>query len=254
MISHESFSLQSAKGRIRPQCKPSAFQNSFTLVELLVVIAIIALLAALLSPALKNAREQARQIACVSNLRQCGLAFHVYAGDHNDWMAPNGGARRWPSSGYLNASWDYILCSLNLIGNTNVFVCPSQLKEQGGYVETFCYGGTLRDEAMPASMMKLQGPYTGSLNWSQVTPATMILLIDSVRGPPSSLEGWQFFAADASVAYMGIHCRHNKRANAVFADGHVQPLTKSELTSADGTNYKYGGTFAPSYPENVFDK
>ncbi|MBI4026779.1 MAG: DUF1559 domain-containing protein [Verrucomicrobia bacterium] len=233
--------------------RPGTAGNSFTLVELLVVIAIIAILLALLSPALKNARDQARRIACVNNLRQCGLAFHVYADDNNNWMVPNGGARVW-GGGYLNASWDYILRSGNTLANSNVFVCPSQLKEQGGYIEAFCYGGTLRDEATPNSMMKLQGPYTASLNWSQITSTTMILLIDSVRGPPSSLEGRQFFGADTSAAYMGIHCRHNKLANAVFADGHVQPLSKTELTSWDGTNYKYGGTFAPSFPQNVFEK
>jgi prepilin-type N-terminal cleavage/methylation domain-containing protein len=57
----------------------------FTLIELLVVIAIIAILAALLAPALKNARERARRASCLSNLKQVGALFQLYANDNDGW-------------------------------------------------------------------------------------------------------------------------------------------------------------------------
>jgi len=63
--------------------------SGFTLIELLVVIAIIAVLAALLLPALAAARERGRRAACLSNLRQLGLAMHGYAGD-SDGRIPFG--------------------------------------------------------------------------------------------------------------------------------------------------------------------
>lgn len=59
-------------------------RSGFTLIELLVVIAIIAILAAILFPVFAQARESARMSSCLSNIKQLGLGWTMYAQDYDE--------------------------------------------------------------------------------------------------------------------------------------------------------------------------
>jgi len=60
--------------------------RAFTLIELLVVIAIIAILAAILFPVFAAAKEAAKKTSALSNYKQMGTAYNIYAADFDDYL------------------------------------------------------------------------------------------------------------------------------------------------------------------------
>lgn len=90
------------------QCK-----RGFTLIELLVVIAIIAILAAILFPVFAQARDKARATACMSNMKQMGLATLQYIQDNDEVMYGTDEMTEFPG-------WIY-----PYVKSKMVFSCPS---------------------------------------------------------------------------------------------------------------------------------
>ncbi len=81
-------------------------KEAFTLVELLVVVAIIALLVSILLPALGQARRAAKEVVCLSNLHQLGLAALAY--DSENGRLPEHCVERGTiASGGTTSAWGY---------------------------------------------------------------------------------------------------------------------------------------------------
>ena len=101
-------------------------RKGFTLIELLVVIAIIAILAAILFPVFARAREQARKTSCLSNLKQIGLACHMYAQDYDELFPVDNHICN-PHLRLLNEIMPYVK-------NYQIFYCPSAVKMGMSYL------------------------------------------------------------------------------------------------------------------------
>jgi len=218
----------------------------FTLIELLVVIAIIAILAAILFPVFAQAREKARSSTCLSNQKQIGLAFGMYAQDYDETF-PNAvlvdkgtGVESW---------WEDLVrpyIKANNVGG--ILTCPS------ASTSGFAYGmnNAVGNQAL-AFISK---------------PAETVIIADAAQGnaapliDPVSKQGraHPFFAytltgqqalwnpapknftgsgdpnaslvvdgqpdEDTNKAGQLMRYRHNEGANHAFADGHTKYVRK----------------------------
>ena len=112
--------------KVPGRAEPDALQpgpGAFTLIELLVVIAIIAILAGLLLPVLSRAKDRARNATCVSNLKQWGVTWRLYADENNDSFM-SGTAANW-------ARGVWVLAFTNGYAQKPPLLCPKATDRRG---------------------------------------------------------------------------------------------------------------------------
>jgi prepilin-type N-terminal cleavage/methylation domain-containing protein len=194
--------------------------GAFTLVELLVVIAIIGLLAALLMPALQQAQLRAKRIECVSNLREIGLADHLFANDHGgkfpaEVSTNDGGALEFVAAGEELQSRFYFSFQLVLplsgpLSTPKLLACPADLEHWAGTNFTqfnnwnLSYAiGVKADSTIPNAIVAADRNFP-SYNLPPYTPNPTIGIIPSVAG-----------------ARWGMDL-HTRKGNVVFGDDHVE--------------------------------
>jgi len=221
---------------------PVLHRRSFTLVELLVVVGLTAILLALLMPALKSVRNQAKSVVCVSNLRQCGAAAHLYI---NEW---NGLLIRYQFFNNYGLSWHRAMINGGYLPtNNNVSLCPSAppYKRSAGESSPsfgFLIYGTRWDVPAEYQLFTITPPnqWTYTRASAVRNPADYPIYGDSVIVTPGHPDiGTQIHDFLNSSTIEGLlHLRHAGKANLAFLDGHVETCGPNRIVEV----LKDGGT------------
>ncbi|HEV2473713.1 MAG TPA: prepilin-type N-terminal cleavage/methylation domain-containing protein [Chthonomonadales bacterium] len=214
-----------------------ACSRGFTLVELLVVIAIIALLAAILFPVFASAREKARQTVCISNMRQHGLAFAMYATDYDglypyavdpaDRFTP----QIWNAYPAFQAQIPYLpwlhVVLLPYVKSPELFHCPS---DQGCLIEDFTHQllngvPTLYGKWGTSYLYRTEIAVDHAGDASFQTPADLNVYMDGSGMWHGSGETDQ----EIGLLNYGDQYLLGRRYNTLHGDGHVKALTFRQL-------------------------
>ncbi|MEM8757029.1 MAG: prepilin-type N-terminal cleavage/methylation domain-containing protein [Planctomycetota bacterium] len=243
-------------------------RRGFTLIELLVSVAIIALLIGLLLPSLGAARSTARSVVCASNTRQLAAANQLYAGEHDDRLAPGAAdflsnLRRWhgsrastgeafdPEGGALTPYVESAHASRAIracpsfgtwAGDSDIAAAGAFEAAAGGYGYNNAYLGQTRDRDGA-----LVSDATGAAVHSAARPGETTMFTDAAFVSERSASGlieYSFaeprFQVGSSVGSTAgwrldpsVHFRHGEGlANAAWLDGHVSSHRRSATHSS----------------------
>lgn len=229
--------------------KETRQQLAFTLTELLIVIGVIAVLLGILIPVLSNVRQSGRTVACQSNLRQLGTAVSMYTIDADNTL-PYPSTSFGESALWFNAVDKYLKAIQGRKGATGVAQDRSYMRykqcsfwqdlgdaktegAQDPIVEAARYlkmNANLRRNNLPI----YRNPFTGTNTTNGFArlfdvkqPERFVMIgdgvsLDMVPNVNNQTESTGFSMEVNRLSEPSPGLRHNKGANIMFVDTHVE--------------------------------
>lgn len=206
--------------------------TAFTLVELLAVIAIVGVLVVITASGVVKVRDKARQAACISNLRQIGMAWHLYLADNNGTF-PAFNTYQMYYWGGADGTWggppskDRPL--FPYISDMKVFRCPSDVdtstaqafyKLSGNdYVMANSNQRGILSQGPAINRVANSGVYAKLLNPSK----TFLVFEQTVRHSEPG------YVSNPNASYNRSNWHPNDVSNILMADGHVETFQRAFL-------------------------
>ena len=189
------------------------FCRGFTLIELLVVVAIIAVLAVFSVGGFQKATSSAKESKCVAKMRAIGVAFGLYQADRGrypkaaEYTTGFTGGTFWFTDIYPYLSEGQSFKVVDDKFDTPLR-CPSETTRGWPYIDygLNCYALPLGIDDIPTTKIDI--------------PSRTFLVAESKNW---CIAGWYGSLAQE------VEFRHNKSANFLMFDGHVEKITKNQL-------------------------
>ena len=207
-------------------------KGAFTLLETLVVFTVLAVLVAVAVPASTHVRQYAARTKAVSNMRQLGVAAHLYANDHNQELPGRPATSLVPTTNE-EGTWPQLFCEYLSPSDPRVFLDPQDRQTAKLPLPTvlspatnntgYLYNGF--DDLAPQG----QAPSVIPLN-RLPTPSQIILLAPKAQGATG------FYADLLLQPLTDLSMQFNPAvydggAHYLFVDGSVRFLKQSEYSN-----------------------